>query len=87
MPDVRSASGYGLHDADGEGAFGSQRARVEALEQRVMRALSHPLVLIAWSAAAMIVYALFPSSDTNALIALFVWGAGASFWMAVCERA
>jgi hypothetical protein len=46
-----------------------------------MRWWEHPLLLVAWSILALVVYALFPSSDTNAVVALLVWGVGALAWM------
>jgi peptidoglycan/LPS O-acetylase OafA/YrhL len=46
-----------------------------------MRWWQHPLTLVAWSVLVVIIYALFPSSDTAALIALLVWGVGLLAWM------
>lgn len=46
-----------------------------------LRWWQHPLVLIAWSMGVMIVYALFPSTDMAALVALLVWGVGVLAWM------
>jgi uncharacterized BrkB/YihY/UPF0761 family membrane protein len=46
-----------------------------------LRWWQHPLVVFAWSVAVMSVYALFPSSDVAALVALLVWGFGALVWM------
>jgi hypothetical protein len=51
-----------------------------------MRWWQHPLVPVAWGVAAAAVYALFPSSDIRALVALLVFEAGFLVWMAVSER-
>lgn len=43
--------------------------------------IGHPLVPVAWSVACAIGYALFPSSDTNAVVAEVVWIVGFLAWM------
>ena len=43
-------------------------------------------VLIAWSIGAAVGYALFPSTDTNAVIAEGIWIAGVVVWLLASSR-
>lgn len=54
-----------------------------ALGLRFRTLLSHPLVPVTWSIGVAVVYALFPSTDTNAVIAESVWIFGLLAWMVV----
>lgn len=51
-----------------------------ASPSRLLSILSSPLVPVTWSVAVAVVYALFPASDTNAVIAETIWIFGVVAW-------
>lgn len=52
-----------------------------ATASKLLTLLSHPLVPVLWGTACCVIYALFPSSDTNAVIAEAAGVLGVLAWL------